>query len=332
MDKTGKEKYNGAFLAFFITAVLVSAAPYIPIVAVAVPFVLVYTVVKYGYLWGGAASVLGFIVGCLVSVPTSCILAAAFLPVAFITAYAIRGKKRFRDSIMASAAAALAGIALAIGALQLFTGMSFIDFAVAYIGDTLKLFDDAYIQSLYQTVRYADILSGAITQAAVTATPAAEAITTMQDIFRQWLNLVFVGDIIIYALVGGYLYYVIPRAIAKKRKMQVAAIPAFSDYTLPKRFWLAYIVSYLFAAIGASYGWPSFDILELTIYNVYAVIFIVQGLCLLDFLYKTRKVGPGVRIVLHVLATMILSGLLVWVGLFENIVGMRKRMKGGIIG
>ena len=104
------------------------------------------------------------------------------------------------------------------------------------------------------------------------------------------------------------------------------SIPAFSEYELPNRFWLAYIISNLFAAIGASSGWQSFDVLEVTIYYAYAVILVAQGLSFLDFLYKTRNMRPGVRVILHVFATLILSSILVWIGLFENVLGMRKRI------
>jgi hypothetical protein len=34
----------------------------------------------------------------------------------------------------------------------------------------------------------------------------------------------------------------------------------------------------------------------------------------------------GSRTVLHVIVTLILSMVLVWVGIFENIAGLRKRM------
>lgn len=306
----------------------------IPVFAVAVSFILIYAVVRCGYYLGGAVSILSFVSACFFSFNIACVVAAAVLPVVYAAGYVIRGKKRLRDSILISSGAVLAGGVLAIGVLQLITGLGVVDFSVESVGSALKLLGDDDIKMFYQTVRYADILTGTMTQEAVAATPAAEAVVIMMDMVREALDLMIVSIMLIYSLIAGFLCYTVPRNAAKKHGIQVAAIPAFKDYALPKRFWLAYLISYVFAVIGVSYGWQSFDALEITIDYVFAFVFIVQGLSFLDFLYHTRKMGTGTRTVLHILAALILSSIIVWVGLFENIVGMRKRMdaKGGIAG
>lgn len=326
MDKIKKEEYKLALFAYLITAVLLFMAVYFPFIVVAIPFVLVFVTVKCGYYIGGAVSALSFVTLLFVSFEAACLFAAAFLPIVFAAAFVIRQKKRFRYSVLISCASALAGVAATIGMLQLFTGLSVVDYAVENIGSTLAMLDDIYVKSFYETIRAVDLVSGAITQAAIDTTSPAKAIIIIQDTIRESLNLNLVNMIMIYSLIAGFLYYIIPRAIIKKRKAQVIEIPPFSRWALPKRFWLAYIISYLFAIIGASYAWPSFEILEITIYNVYAFIFMAQGLSFLDYLYKTRKMSTGIRIILHITAAIVLGGILVWVGLFENAADMRKRM------
>jgi uncharacterized protein YybS (DUF2232 family) len=116
----------------------------------------------------------------------------------------------------------------------------------------------------------------------------------------------------------------------------VIAIPPFANFSLPRRFWLAFVLSYLFAVVGESLGWPGFEILEVTVLSIYGLVLSVQGLAFLDFLYQRNKMGKGVRVVLHALGLIIssmLGNLLMWLGLFENIANLRVRMdtKGGVV-
>lgn len=326
MDKIKKEEYKQALFAYLITAALLLAAVYFPFVVVVIPFVLVFAIVNCGFYLGGAVAALSFVTLSLLSFETACIFAAAFVPIVFAAAFAIRQKKRFRDSVLISCASALVGVVISIGVLWLFTGLSAVDFTVESIGSMLAEIDEEFIKYFYQSVSTADLISGKITQAAIDSTSSAEAVIRIQDIVREMLNLTLIIWIIIYSLIIGFLAYTIPRALAKKRKIQVIEIPPFSHYSLPKRFWLAFIASYLFAIIGASYAWPSFEILEITIYNVYAFVFIIQGLSFLEYIYKTRKMNTGLRIVLHVGAAIVLAGILVWVGMLENVMSLRKRI------
>ncbi len=326
MDRKRGEEYKSAVITFLIASVLLYLGLFMPVIFLAVPFILVYSVVRCGYALGGAAAVLSFAAIGYFDLKAALLLAAAFLPVAFTAGYIIREKKRFRNSIIASCAALFAGTAIVIILITVFTGKPVIDYIVDYTGSSLRLLGDGEIKSLYQVVRYPDILTGAVTQEAVNSASPDKAITIIQQMIRDVLNLWFVSIVGIYCLLWGLLCYVIPRAYAKKRKVDVASVPAFSEYALPKRFWLAFLVSYLFALAGESFGWRSFDVLELTIYNIYAFIFTVQALSFLDFIYRKRNMGAGARGMLHVLITLILSFILVWVGIFENIAGLRRRM------
>ena len=120
--------------------------------------------------------------------------------------------------------------------------MTVVDYAVSQYTKMLSVFSDADITLLYGIVRYNDVLSGAITQAAIDSTTAADAILKMQEIMKQALNLSVVYIMIVYSLAAGYLGYIIPRAFAKKQGRFVSAIPKIRDYELPRRLWIAALV------------------------------------------------------------------------------------------
>lgn len=298
---------------------------YVPLVLIAAPFILVYSVARYGLNFGGGAALLSVITIAYFDLHAAYVLAAAFIIPAFVTGYMIRSKKRFFYSVAASCAAALAGAALSIAIIMVLTGKPVIDSIVGYASANIASLGDQNISSLYQMVRYVDILTGAITQEAVRATPASEALKTMQGMINDTLQLWFITIIGIYSLLGGLLYYTIPRSAVKKR-IDVVQTPAFSDYMLPKGFWIAFLLTYLFAISGESFGWKSFDIIEVTVFNLYAFVFAVQALSFFDFMYKKRNMGTGARTMMHVLSVLILSFVFFWIGIIVNIASLRKRM------
>ena len=323
-----KRIYTAVFSALLLAALLF-LIPYLQLLVIIIPFAAVFAVAYCGYAVGGVAVAAGFGAGFFFGTELMpAMIAAAFLPLAFAAGYMIREKKRFRNGVIVSCAAALAGSALAILILTQVSGKSIVDFSADYMGSLLQTRGAEEVKLLYSTMRIGDLLSGAVTQAAIDATSASDAIVRMQSILRDVLNLNLVMIIILYSLVLGLLGYLIPRALCKGRGSAVADIPPFSEYTLPKRFWLGAVVSIIFTMIGAGFGWPAFDILQVTIYNVYAFVFIVQGLSLLDYFLKTRNMGKGLRVVLGILAAVLL-GMIVLpiVGLIENAFGIRKRIQ-----
>ncbi len=334
MDKIKRDGYKNAGLGFLIAEVLLLLSLFFPPAAIMVPFVLSYTIAMCGTM-GGIAAVLCFAAGALLHPAYIALLAAAFLPVSFAAGIVIRKRLRMRHSVIFTSGAALAGVAAAIGVLWLFTQKNPIDYAADTMGHVLNTLGGPFVKMFYQVTRYIDILTGAVTQAAVDATSASEAIIKMQEMVREFLNYSLVSYIIVFSLLMGLLSYVIPRAIAKKRHADVVPVPAFSDMCLPPRVWLAFLISYLFAVVGESYGWASFDILKLTIYNAYGIVFIVQGLSFLDYIYKKQHLGTGVRVLLHAVIVLLLgsSFVLIIVGMFENISNLRKRLdtEGGTI-
>ena len=72
----------------------------------------------------------------------------------------------------------------------------------------------------------------------------------------------------------------------------MVAIPPFAEFSLPRRFWLAFALSYLFAIIGSSYGWPGFAILEVTVLSIYGLVLSVQGWRFWT-LYQRNKMGKA---------------------------------------
>jgi len=345
LDRIKNEDYKSVLVSSLIAIALLAAllglpaikSPDFVILAMLVlPPLFAFTVASGGYVLGALAMALCFAVGYALDSRLALILAAVCVPFAITAGYAFRKKLRLRHSVMASGAAALAGVLLGVGALWLMTGQMPVDFFSNQLQSSFSGLSDAEVLSLYQLVRIPDLLTGALTQAALDSASRADAVTYLVGQFREALNYHLVGLIGCYSLLIGLVGYLIPRALRKKLGDDVVAIPPFAEFSLPRRFWLAFALSYLFAIIGSSYGWPGFAILEVTVLSIYGLALSVQGLAFLDFLYQRNKMGKTARVVLHVLVLIISSmmgNLLMWLGLIENIANLRVRIdaKGGVV-
>ena len=331
MDRIKKDDYSAAAVVFFLAAVLILMSMYLPIVAVAAVFVLGYAVAMWGPV-GIVITVMSFAAGCLLDVKLTAFLAAAFIPTALAAGLTVKKQLRMRTGVQITAGAALIGLSAALCVLWLFTGLGPIDYIVSSFGVFLNTLGGGAVKLLYQSVRLIDIVMGSVSQAAVYAAPVSEAVAFMQDTLREALNYFLVGGMLCFTLLMGLLGFVITRAFVKKKR-SVVAIASFDTWSLPPKFWLAYLLSYLFAIAGVSADWPSFEVAAQTIADVYGFVFTVQALSLLDYFYKKKKMTTAVRVLLHVVITLFLGFVLVWVGLFENMASLRKRMdnQGGTV-
>lgn len=333
MDKTKNGGYKSALLTMLIAVGVVVASRYFFPVAFVLPIILAYAIVRCGYGLGSIVMVFGLLSAYMINPLFCLLLSATFIPPSLTAGIVIKKRIRFFDSVLSVSVAALGGIVLAFGLLWLITDISPVDYFTSLYVESLNMLSDSNINTLYQIVRYPDIVSGAITQTAVNTASSTEAIAVMQESFQMSLNLGLVSYMIIYALLAGLLYVVFPRRRAKKNGIPVSDAPVFKSYKLPKRFWLAFVLSYLVTLIGADTGWYGFYIAEITVFNVYAFVFTVQGLCFLEYMYKKREMGTFGRIALHILAWLIASFFVMLVGMIENMGNLRNRIeqKGGAL-
>jgi hypothetical protein len=330
LEKIRGENISGLSVWIIAVAALSAVSAKVPVLALGIPVTLTYMMVRFNAA-GGISGVAAMGAAAVFSPAAAIAFAAAFVPVSVAASIVILQKRRFRDSVLIASGAALAGAVLFIGVLWLRTRTLPVDYMTARIGQSLSALGDSSVNLAYQAARYLDIQTGAITQEAVLATPRALAIDTMMSISRDWINYLLVTGIAVYSLLCGLACYLIPRSIAKRRGMPVKNIPAFSDYELPRGFWAAFLVSYLAAAIGYSFKLPYFDLLSDTVFYVYAFVFMMQALSFTDFLFKSRGVSAKMRVALQALALIVFGNLLMWLGIFENIIQFRRRSqeKGG---
>lgn len=327
MDRTKNGDYKSAFFTLLLAAATIFISIYFFPAIIILPAAMSYSLARNGYCLGSAVIICCLIVAYIIS-PAFCLFVSLlFLPAAFVSAYMIRSRTRFFNSVLAASGASMIGILLIAGAIWVFEHMLPAEYITGLIIDSIKSYNDQGVKLFYNLFRSADIISGAITQSAVDATLPGEAIEIMRIMIKDSVNTIFVSLAVIFSLSAGLLSITLPISRAKKHGIQTYDLPSFCEYRLPNRFWLVFIISYVVAIIGANLGVHKFDILEITLFNVFSFLFMIQGLSLLDFFYKKKRMGNITRVVLHLITSLIGGLVLTVIGLVENISNLRRRLE-----
>jgi hypothetical protein len=324
LDRISEKNTSGLPIWLLGAAALAALSARALPLALFLPFVLGYMGARFGF-WGGAAGTAAVAAASIFSTTAALLFAAAFLPVSFAAAVAVRRRWRFRDSVVITSGAALAGAALAIALLGLLRGVTPAEYAVQRTSALFSALGDKEINLVYQFLRTPDIWVGAITQEAVAAMPRAQAIGDMTEILHDWIGTSLVPMMLCYALLWGLLCYLMPRRGAERNGVMVQKIPDFSDYALPGRFWLAFLVSYLAAAAADAYHLLPSGLLQPSVSSAYSIVFFVQALSFADYFYKVRGMSKARRVAMHTMTVLIFGNFLMWLGVFENIVHLRSR-------
>lgn len=303
---------------------------YLPVFVAVIPLILTFVFIYSGYYLGAAVSIVGFAAAVILGFSAAIYMAAAFLPLVIVESFVLEKRKRLRTSMLAGAAAALAGVVLVFVILTKSTGTTVVDYVANAYGGFLGKLSDQEVSFIYGFTRYQDILTGAVTQEVLDATTASDAVLKLQEIFKDGFNVEIVYLAIVYALTAGYAVYIIPRTVAQRIGADAPKLTKLKDYELPKKLWLAALAFVAGAYIADSLGMQGADVLMFTVIKVFAFVFMVQGFCVLLFFFEERKVSKSIRAVLLICALVFLHSIaLPLVGIFENMFRIRKRSRLG---
>lgn len=250
--------------------------------------------------------------------------------ISFACGYSVISQKSFYDSVLmccVSCAAALGAVMLFI---WIYKDRSLIDAAVSEVRSVLASLPDGTLKLLY---RYTSMTAdGAADLSSITAgeLSAISANTALEGLMRYItpsLTLLVPQLCSVGVLVSGLLYYIIPRAVLKKLKYRVAAIPPFSMWSLPKHFGIWSVIIFLIALIGYNADLANFEIVYGIVYGAFNVIYSVQGLAFADWLLLKKISSAPARAAILAVSWLLVSviDLYMWLGLLEQILKIRKR-------
>ena len=236
------------------------------------------------------------------------------LPAVAVVPYLLRSQRRMFESVVLSAGAVAAGIGLFIGFVYIVFKMNIIDYFITMLKDTIDMISAEQSAALLEAygMNLKEILS--------------ELLAELDPFLRTNLPALMIN----LALVAGLLYFLVPRALLKKRGVNVVNIPPFSKFMLPKSFTWGALSSLVIVLVGYLFNLENFDIVLHTLLAVYLMILQIQGLAVVDFLLRRTGMKTAPRVVILVSGMIVfslfgLNNILSFAGLFDQIFRFRER-------
>lgn len=327
-----KRTVGGEIAAVLAIFVAISAAGYaLPPLFLLLPLPGIYLGARYGVngmaiVLGIAAAAGGLLLG-MAAIPLFGILAAAVI----LPAVAIRKKLGAYESLVLSCGAGALGAGILLLWVQLAAGQDLVSFLTTSLEAALPE-NESLTAGLYFLLRSSDVLSGALSPAEFLLATQEEMLAFVSDgaqmeQIRQTLTL-YVPVLLVYAVIlGGLLWYLVPRAFAKRQGTPVAPVPPFSLFYLPKKAAPYFVGMFLLSILPTLAGWKSLELAGVVLLNALMLIFSVQGLSLIEYFLRPRIASGAVRGVILVVCYLVLSTLLSFAGLIEQVFRIRERQQ-----
>ncbi|NLJ40016.1 MAG: DUF2232 domain-containing protein [Clostridiales bacterium] len=126
------------------------------------------------------------------------------------------------------------------------------------------------------------------------------------------------------SLLSGGINYLVSRALLKKIGTMVPVVSPFRMWALPKGTGRGFLGLMLAAFLGNLAKIPNFDVVLYTVSSIFTFVFTVQGLSAGAFFLDVKKVHVVLKILILGMILVLLPAGLMFVGIFEQGLGLRK--------
>ncbi len=244
-----------------------------------------------------------------VSGPGAAVALLMFAPNGLILPFLIKKKESSLYAVFISASVTI---------LAMWCGLVFFSDAI----------NAAFVQEKALVIRQYELLPQLANDELFGAFFSAEGIgawRSMHLLMLETTRIMLAGTALSYSMIAALLIYLMCRKIAKKRGIAIAAFAPFSQWRLPAGFGfgaaILFIASFL---VEVNYGREQAS-LAYMLRSVVIVPFTVQGMCVLEFYLKKKKVHAAARVAANVALTVFLSLVLTYCGMFEHAFALRRR-------
>lgn len=339
MEKTEEPnffKYIGESLVVFciLLGICILSLAFPPALML-LPSPLIFIAVRRGFFFSFLPFILmTAVLWILLGYVTGAVFLALFTPAVYLVSSVILKKTRAFESVVISVGSLVVGIGLLIAFVYFIRKTD----PVTYLLNQFQYVLESNKQLPYdflQLINLEDIFTGVKDANAILALPFDSAVNSSMDALREILITGLPVMLSAFAVLGGLLNYVIPRSLLKKNKVEVAPIPAFSHFKLPKGFMTGLVLVAILLYAGNLLNIPNINVVMYACVTAYVTVFTICGMSLIDYLMKRRNTGRGGRIALLTVVTVI--GVLFYsvqflyafaiLGLLESILKIRDRME-----
>ena len=294
-----------------------------------VPY-FIYLGISYLFstVFSSSIAALGFDVPSLPVLLTVLFVCLTF-PAAIISVLMHRSGRRMYESVLWTILASLCGVGAFVALVYIYTEQNLTILLLNALTQVLNTHSD-FLSAYYDwTINFTQILSG--TTATNISTTDAQKITYLTELASESLP-VFLGIVTVsFSLLSGLFSYYLPYLFLKNKNVKLTPCPAFKDLRVPNPERVILIVVFLAASLVSMTNAYPLQIVASVLRAGVVLVFMVQGLSFLTYLFKNKRIGTGFFVFLIIVGFVF--RVMFWLGLFEAVMNMRMRMdmlmKGG---
>lgn len=319
--------YAAAALAWTWAAIVTLGIWTLPMaVVIPIPFTVMYIKDKGGFAVLTALYAAGLYM--IFGIETAAAFTAMLIPPVLAVAYVTLKKSGFYESVLISALAVAAGLALMLGVFWLFVRGDIVAEGVAVLRSYFETETGGYLaKAHYVYYKLLDTANtGIINEVLMIPGPIS---ADMLDYTMKNLEFAFrVGILPLmarYSIFGGLINYIVVRWRAKRAGMAVRGIPPLRLWKMPKVLIRGIIIMLVALLITYFVDNAAMDVAGSAIYGMLEVIFGVLGICFLDFFITSKMAKKGGRVAMLTLISVVFADILMLVGAIEYIFKLRDR-------
>lgn len=265
-------------------------------------FALRRNMVLSGISMIGTTLVISLVVGWVYSV----FLLIMFLPISMCLAYLIKRRRKSLEIL---------GFSTIVFFVSLLIILSFVDSTgIGFVTQLEQSFKDI-METQINMFKDMDLTSYEL----------AETKDLLESAYR-YIILIVPTILLISSLVVSYLNYLTTSVGLKKMRIEIVGIPQFSKFRLPNNIIPGVLVMFLVTYIAGKLDFKYLDTINLNLVALVGFMFFIQGLSVLEHLFKKLKMFVVFRIILYIvfLFTAFMLTAISVLGILDIVFDFRK--------
>lgn len=258
------------------------SAYFFPFLLLLFPVGFVIFALRRDIVLSGIAMVVSFIAISLAVGPAyGILLFIMFFPLTICLIYMIKKRKKSIEII---------GFSAAVFFISILIVLNFVDAAgigfVAQLEDSFK----GIIETQIDMFKDMDLTNYEL----------AETKELLENAYK-YILLIIPSIMLMFALVVSYLNYLISALGLKRLRVKIANIPKFARFSLPKNVVPGVIIMFLAIFIAGNLGFGYTDTINLNLVALIGFMVFIQGLAVVEHLFKKMNMFLVLRIILYIL-------------------------------
>ncbi len=231
-------------------------------------------------------------------------------PLSLVFSYMVKQRKKPRDVILVSALILFLCLLISLSAL---TAGSELDFT-----HQLKQFLDNQLKTQIDILENTNLDKDFI-----------EDFKVSQANINNYILQILPSILIVYSVVIGYINYNISKYTLRKLGLGIREIAPFSKFSVPSNFGIGVFTVLIFILILRNFDSVIYEALLINLTAVLGLIFMLQGLSVVDYFLKKRNMKTFLRIILMILIVIIAPLLtpVTILGCIDMVFDLRKLRK-----